>query len=133
MEQSLTGRKVLIVEDEYLLASALRHAVEMLGGHVVGPFARVQQAMQSIEAGELPDAGLLDVNLGSEYSYPLADALVERGIPTVLITGYDPDALPEPYRSLCYLRKPFDLASVSSALTDLIFARECQVASGRSA
>lgn len=121
MSSSLSGRNVLIVEDEYLLASALQEAVELLGGRVVGPFARVQQAMQSIQTGEMPDVGLLDVNLGSEYSYPLADALVERGIPTVLITGYDPDALPEAYRSLSYLRKPFDLASVSSTLERLTF------------
>lgn len=124
MSHSMAGRKVLIVEDEYLLASALQDAVEQLGGRVVGPFSRVQQALHSIEGGEVPDVGLLDVNLGSEYSYPLADALVERGIPTVLITGYDPDALPERYRSLSYLRKPFDLASVSSALDGLGSARQ---------
>jgi DNA-binding NtrC family response regulator len=122
MTVSLVGRKILIVEDEYFLASALRDAVELLGGQVVGPFARLQQALPLIEAGELPDVGLLDVNLGSEYSYPLADALAKHGIPTVLITGYDPDALPEAYRSLSYLRKPFDLASVSSALDSLAVA-----------
>ena len=126
MSPSLSGRNILIVEDEYLLASALQEAVELLGGRVVGPFARVQQAMQSIQSGDMPDVGLLDVNLGSEYSYPLADALAERGIPTVLITGYDPDALPEAYRSLSYLRKPFDLASVSSALEGLAFAAKRQ-------
>ena len=131
MSPSLSGRNVLIVEDEYLLASALKEAVELLGGRVVGPFARVQQAMQSIQTGEMPDVGLLDVNLGSEYSYPLADALVEREIPTVLITGYDPDALPEAYRSLSYLRKPFDLASVSSTLEGLIFAAKGQSKASR--
>ncbi len=116
MASHLAGRKVMIVEDEYLLASALQDAVEQLGAEVVGPFARVQQAMQSIDAGVLPDVGLLDVNLGSEYSFPLADALAQRGIPTVLITGYDTGALPEAYRSLSYLRKPFDMASIRSAL-----------------
>lgn len=116
MANRLAGRKVMIVEDEYLLASALQDAVEQLGGEVVGPFARVQQAMQSIDAGDLPDVGLLDVNLGSEYSFPLADALAQRGIPAVLITGYDTGALPEAYRSLSYLRKPFDMASIRSAL-----------------
>ena len=116
MASRLAGRKVMIVEDEYLLASALQDAVEQMGAEVVGPFARVQQAMQSIDAGELPDVGLLDVNLGSEYSYPLADALARLGIPAVLITGYDTSALPEAYRSLSYLRKPFDMASITSAL-----------------
>lgn len=119
MTNTLAGRRVLILEDEYLLASALQDAVEQMGAQVIGPFSRVQQALQSIDEGRVPDVGLLDVNLGSEYSYPLADALAERGIPTVLITGYDTSALPEAYRSLSYLRKPFDLASITAALDRL--------------
>jgi DNA-binding NtrC family response regulator len=119
MRNALAGRTVLILEDEYLLASALQDAVEQMGAMVIGPFSRVQQALQSIDDGHVPDVGLLDVNLGSEYSYPLADLLAERGIPTVLITGYDTSALPEAYRSLSYLRKPFDLASITSALDGL--------------
>lgn len=119
MPSRLSGRRVMIVEDEYLLASALQDVIERLGADVLGPFARVQQAMQTLEAGDLPDVGLLDVNLGSEYSFPLADALAAHGIPTVLITGYDTTTLPEGYRSLSYLRKPFDVASITAALDRL--------------
>lgn len=119
MMGSLKGLKVLIVEDEYLLASLLKDVVEDLGASVVGPFSKVEPALQQVASGQLPDVGLLDVNLGTESSFPLADELSRRGIPTALLTGYDVNALPEQYRGLAYLRKPIDLAAVHNVLENL--------------
>jgi len=119
MTGSLAGKKVLIVEDEYLLASVLRDVVEDLGADVLGPFPKVQPALHVFAEGRMPDIGLLDVNLGTENSFPLADELARRGIPTVLLTGYDAGTLPPQYRGFAYLRKPIDLASVTAVLERL--------------
>lgn len=120
MAVSLDGKRVLIVEDEYLLASILQDAVEDLGAEVVGPFAKVQPALQAIAMEGPPDIALLDVNLGTEQSYPVADELFQRSVPVALLTGYDTSALPAPYRTLPCLRKPFDMASIRAMLSGLL-------------
>jgi hypothetical protein len=107
------------VEDNYLLASALQDAMEQLGAEVLGPYAHVAPALVGLQQAKHVDAGLLDINLGNEQSFPVADALGQRGVPTVLLTGYDRSALPAPYRELPCLQKPVNLAAMLTALADL--------------
>ncbi len=111
-------RRVLVVEDEVLVAWVLSDMLAGLGCTVIGPAGRVQQALEII-AGQPIDAAVLDVNLNGDFSYPIADALVARGVPFVFSTGYDRGRLREGYRGFPHLQKPFlesDLAGAVAAM-----------------
>jgi len=82
------AKRTLIVEDSYLLGLQMKTDLENLGMIIHGPVPSVQQAMSLIE-NEQVDAAILDINLGSENSFPIAHALVNRNIPFIFITGYD--------------------------------------------
>lgn len=115
MQKVLDGLKILVVEDEYLLALDLEDAIAELGGDVVGPFGRLQPAMAAARTIKL-DGAVLDVRLDGETIYDLADELIALGVPVILATGTDPQLVPAHLRSLPWLRKPYDRA----ALRDLI-------------
>lgn len=120
IERTLTGRSVLIVEDEYLIAAALAEELGDRGATVVGPAPSVQRALALVaDAGHL-DLAVLDVNLRGEDVYPVADALAKRGTPFVLVTGYDQHAIPERYRQRSILEKPIEVDTVLSALGRLL-------------
>ena len=104
--QTLGGRRVLLVEDEYFLADDLAKALAELGAEVVGPVASVDDALDLIEAGERIDAAVLDLNLGGEMSTRVADALEERGVPFVFATGYDAAAIPPRHAGVPRCEKP---------------------------
>ena len=87
--------RVLVVEDEFLVALELEEMVERLGFRVVGPAPTVAKARSLLER-ERPNVALLDVNLGGERSTPIAEILRQQGIPFVLTTGYDRSQLSEP-------------------------------------
>jgi two-component SAPR family response regulator len=104
---------VLIVEDEYMLAMDL---AQVLSGHevdVIGPVPSVRDAMLLIERGAEIDAAVLDVNLGGESVFPVAEALQARAIPFVFTTGYERAALPPQYQDVMCCEKPFDAESVA--------------------
>jgi len=105
MAEDLKGLKVLIVEDEWLVAMNLEAALEHAGIQVIGPVPTVQTALRTIEDEQL-DAAFLNVNLGVEKVWPVADSLMDRGIPLVFVTSYDANNLPDRYRSLPYCTKP---------------------------
>jgi DNA-binding response OmpR family regulator len=83
----LSGLKVLVVEDEPLIAIALQDLLTESGCAVVGPAASLEQGMRLIQE-EAVDGAILDVNLGGEMVFPLADALAGQSIPFVYATGY---------------------------------------------
>jgi CheY-like chemotaxis protein len=76
-----------------MIALDLESTLRQHGCEVVGPAASLEEAQRIIESG-LPDAAVLDVNLGREKVFAVADALADRGIPFVFITGYEPEILP---------------------------------------
>ena len=80
-------RRILLVEDEPMIAFALEDMVLELGFDVVGPAHRLSEALALAAAAEV-DAAVLDVNLNEEPSFPVADLLRERGIPFLFATGY---------------------------------------------
>src|SRR5688572_30122844 len=94
-DQCFTGRRLLIVEDELLIALELQSILEQLGGIVVGPARSVAGALQLLSE-TTPDAALLDVNLGGDRVTPVAQACRERSIPFALVTGYGRLQLEEP-------------------------------------
>ncbi len=117
-DDPLRGRRLLVVEDDYLLASGLQEALEVHGAQVIGPYPDVAGALSAISDGAgMIDAALLDVNLGDETSFALADALRERGIPILFLTGYDDSALPSAYLDIRRCRKPVSLGELVDELS----------------
>src|SRR5882724_2298726 len=87
MTASLEGVRVLLVEDEYLVAALIEEILEIAGCIVTGPIPRLAQAVDAADH-EACDAAVLDVNLAGERIYPVADILSRRNIPFVFVTGY---------------------------------------------
>ena len=96
---------VLLVEDQFLLADVLQRHLERLGVHVIGPVAQVSAALELIAAGQHIDCAVLDVNLDGEPVFPVADALLARGVRFAFISGYDRSSLPAAYRDATYFSK----------------------------
>ena len=103
--QLATGNRVLLVEDEILVAMMMRDILSELGFSVVGPFSRVAEAMVAAVHEEF-DAGIIDINLGGEFVYPVADVLVARKIPFVFITGYGVESIDSRFANVPILKKP---------------------------
>lgn len=116
--QPLAGCRVLIVEDRYLIAAELAHEVDRMGAEVLGPSATVAAA-QEIVAREPLDAALLDVNLEEELAFPLAEALLAKGVPFMFLTGYDSDVLPPEWRDSPRLAKPVNPRLLREELASL--------------
>jgi CheY-like chemotaxis protein len=114
--QGLRGRRLLVVEDEYLIAADLALALDDGGAEVVGPAGSVEDALELIAAQSPLDAAVLDINLGNERAYPIADALRERGVPFIFATGYDPWIIPQAYRDVPRCNKPVDLRVLARLL-----------------
>jgi CheY-like chemotaxis protein len=116
-QPSLSGAKVLVLEDETLVSMMVEDMLLDLGCEVVGPFAKLDQALAFLDSGDGQiDAALLDVNLGGVRSFPMAEALVGKGVPFVFTTGYDESGLPEAWRGRPTLRKPFMMGEMAEAL-----------------
>ena len=114
MSQAFAGRRVLIVEDESLVAMLLETILEDMGCVPVGPAATVDEGLRM--ASEPVDAALLDVNVAGRQVFPIAQALKDRGVPFVFSTGYGEGGLPDEWRGHSTLQKPFTEAAVRDAL-----------------
>jgi CheY-like chemotaxis protein len=113
----LQGQRIMVVEDDYLVALALSSVLEEAGASVVGPVSRVQEAVTLVEEGrEQIDVAILDVDLDGEKSYAVADALVSRHIRFIFATGYGADAVDRQYRQYPRCQKPFDHQVLFKAL-----------------
>lgn len=106
-DASLEGRRLLVVEDDYFIASDLASWLEGFGVDVVGPAASVNEALQLLDRNDPPlDGAILDVNLGVERVFPVAGALRSQAVPFLFLTGYESAAIPEEYRAAPKLDKP---------------------------
>ena len=128
MNNRFSGRRVLLVEDEPIVAWLLKDMLVDLGCSVVGPAADVNQALAMIDAESI-DVAVLDVNLRGQMSYPVADVLVARGVPFVFSTGYDKDRLLDGYRTFPALQKPFHRSDLGDTLAKLLASKERNVES----
>lgn len=119
---ALRGRRILIVEDELLVAFETQTLVTRIGAIVVGPYSRVAAALDAVRT--LPvDAALLDVNLAGTQSFVIADALQERGIPFVFCTGYERDTVPPRFKNVDLVEKPMLPEAVIAALAEAVKTR----------
>lgn len=102
----LAGLRVLVVEDELLVAMLIEDVLADHNCVVVGPYAHLRDALMAA-AAEHVDLAILDVNLAGEKVYPVAELLEERGIPFVLLSGYGRDAIPVNHPEWQACSKPF--------------------------
>jgi len=116
----LRAHRIMVVEDEALIAMVLVDHLQEIGLSAVGPFSRVADALKVDE--EL-DAAILDVNLGGESVYPVADMLHARGIPFVFMTGYGSASIDPRFATVPVLRKPIE----AKALEDMFVSRNAPV------
>mgnify|MGYP001160552260 CR=1 FL=1 len=105
--EKFTGLRILVVEDEALVAMNLEMILEDLGCVVVGPAMRFDQAEQMMHSEGRLDVAILDVNLGGQPVYPLANHLKETGIPIIFATGYDVSGIPEEWHGWPTLKTPY--------------------------
>lgn len=121
-DRPLNNCRILVVEDEYLLADELSQELSEEGATVLGPVPTVKDALAVLEIGAMPDGAILDVNLGGEPVFAVADVLIEQGIPMVFTTGYDAAALPERFQHLPRCEKPVNIRRITAALGRAIHA-----------
>ena len=115
MSQAFAGRRVLVVEDESLVAMLLETILEDMGCIPVGPASTVDEGLR-MAADEAVDAALLDVNVAGRQVFPVAQLLKDRGVPFIFSTGYGEGGLPDEWRGQPTLQKPFTEAAVREAL-----------------
>jgi CheY-like chemotaxis protein len=125
--ERLAGRRILLVEDELLVAMMVEDMLRDEGCAIVGPVGRVAPALKAAREESL-DAAVLDINLAGEAVYPVAKALAERKVPFVFTTGYERDALPAEHAHRSRLAKPFMPAQLIEKLLGLF----CLTPVGRS-
>lgn len=119
MTSPIDGCRVLIVEDEYFIASDLRRGLDAAGATVVGPVGDLGSALRLVESEAL-DVALLDVNLAGEASYPVAEALTRLGVPLLFLTGYDGWSMPERFRAAPRMAKPFAADALIARIGDMV-------------
>jgi CheY-like chemotaxis protein len=122
MNETIAGLRILIAEDEALVAMMIEDIVADLGCVVVGPAASVARALELI-GGERIDGALVDLNLGGEHARPIVDALQARGMPLVFISGYGRAMLTGDLARYPIVSKPFDEGDVRQALAHIAAAR----------
>jgi CheY-like chemotaxis protein len=112
------GLRVLIVEDEPLLAMELAVEIEEAGGEPVGPASSCSKALELIES-ERPDLALLDGNLNGERIDVVADALADRRIPFAFVSGDGPEHLPDGHAGRPIIAKPFVATEIVAVVEEL--------------
>lgn len=119
-EARLKGRRVLVVEDEYLLASCLTDALADMGAIVIGPVGTIADAVALISAEPVIDGAILDLNLQGKMTFDVADRLKIRKIAFVFTTGHDRSVLPERMKNAVLCQKPFTIETAMDAIAEAI-------------
>jgi two-component sensor histidine kinase len=112
------GRRILLVEDEPLVAMMMSQIISGLGADVLGPFGTLNEALEANVDGL--DAALLDVNVAGELIYPLAERLAQSGTPMVFLTGYDAKSIDRRFLDADILTKPIDEAELANCLAGIL-------------
>lgn len=117
--ENLADVRVLVAEDEYLLAAELSSALRHAGATVVGPARDVPHALE-LMANCAPDCAIVDMNLAGELGLPLTDALERAAVPYIILSGYDRAALPLRHDRAPYVEKPADPSVLVRMIPDLL-------------
>jgi CheY-like chemotaxis protein len=111
----VTGKRVLVVEDELMIRMLLQDMLTDLGYTLAGEAGRIDEALELAKEGEF-DIAILDVNLDGRPISPVVEVLIERGLPFVFATGYGLRGVPEQYRRIPTLQKPFQVEALAEAI-----------------
>jgi ActR/RegA family two-component response regulator len=109
-------RRILIVEDDYFIASEVARAFQLRGADVIGPAPTLSTAVRMVENDQAIELAVLDINLRGEMVYPLAAILADKGVPFVFATGYDTDTVPDRFRHVPLLTKPTTFIDIATEL-----------------
>jgi len=115
-DDAFRDRRILIVEDESIIAEELEESFAEIGAVVVGPVPSIDRALELIAATPRIDAALIDVSLDGELAYPVIDALEARNVPFVLMSGYEDHVLRSRYPRARNCQKPYEFADIKRAL-----------------
>lgn len=116
----VSGKRILIVEDEFLVALGLQDNLRSLGYAVIGPVASLADALRAAETEQM-DAAILDVNLRGELVFPAAAVLCDRGIPMIFCSGHmGLSRFPDRFSDAVRVPKPYTSAGIAAALRDLL-------------
>jgi two-component sensor histidine kinase/DNA-binding response OmpR family regulator len=118
-DSDFDGKRVLLVEDEPLVSMMLADMLSAFGHKVDGPYSRFSDAMLAAKTNNL-QAGILDVNLGGEKTYAVADILTNRKIPFAFVTGYGPDSIVSAFSHAPVLQKPIEAAKLHALLQQIV-------------
>ena len=113
--RELSNRRVLVVEDEMMIAMLIEDMLEEFGCTLVGPATTVPRALDLI-AKENVEIAVLDLNLDGQDTYAIADALRQKNVPFIFATGYGSTGLRQEYGNRPVLQKPFQSQALESAL-----------------
>jgi CheY-like chemotaxis protein len=119
----MAGKRILVVEDEMIVAMLIEDILADAGATVVGPAARVARALDLLEEEEALDGALLDVNLAGEMTTPVAEELRRRGIPFAFATGYGAAGVPEGFAGQPLLQKPFQEHDLNRVMAEVLARR----------
>ncbi|MGA7326483.1 MAG: response regulator [Rhodomicrobium sp.] len=122
LSESRRLKRILVVEDQSMIAYDLRALLMAMGYEVAGPASSISNAMEAI-ISDPPDAAVLDIALGKETSFSIAEALAERSIPFIFLTGYGESILPPALRTYPLLTKPVRKAELKAALESALADR----------
>lgn len=113
--ETLDGCRVLIVEDEALVAMLLEDILDDLGCKVAGSASNVAKALELVRDNDL-DCAVIDLNLGDETSRPVADALAAKGVPFIIVSGYGEGGVRSDFPTAVVVGKPFQAEDLRRAL-----------------
>ncbi|HZS63408.1 MAG TPA: response regulator [Xanthobacteraceae bacterium] len=112
-------KKIFLVEDEALIGMVTRDLITEMGFFVVGPFCSVNESLAALSTQD-PDAAILDLNLGGQMVYPVAELLLRRAIPFVFVTGYGPESVERRFDQVPVLQKPIARDVLEQALRNVV-------------
>jgi DNA-binding response OmpR family regulator len=115
-DRALFGMRILVVEDDYYLATDERQMLQSAGADVVGPFGNAEEACRAVVSEEL-DCALVDINLGSGPCFAVARELRDRGIPFLFTTGYEATVIPDEFQDVERVEKPTSTRAIVVALS----------------
>jgi CheY-like chemotaxis protein len=116
----LSGRRVLVIEDEYFLADDIARALRELGARIVGPVGELEEAMSLVDGDVSIDGAVVDINLRSDMVFPLARTLRARKVPFVFTTGYDRKSIEAEFGDVRLWEKPLDIPAMTRELAGMI-------------
>lgn len=120
IEQNLRNCRILVVEDEYVVADELATELNEAGAVVLGPVGTLEGAIGMIAAEARIDGAVLDVSVGGNMIFPAADLLLERNVPFVFATGYDASSIPLRFGHVTRCEKPVDMRRVTQTIGQAI-------------